>query len=76
MPPNTRNARELLLPSLVGHCGKDHKPADRWLERANFTKIFWTVIYSAAFAVPAKKRLSGRGRPRFSRKVLPSYSVR
>ena len=35
-----------------------------------------TWHYSAAFAAAEKKRFSGRGRPRFSRKVLPSYSVR
>src|SRR5581483_8443628 len=32
--------------------------------------------HSAAVRVSAKKRFSGRGRPRFSRKVGPSYSVR
>ncbi len=32
--------------------------------------------YSAALAVAVKKRFSGRGRPRFSRNVVPSYSVR
>src|SRR4029077_6085023 len=33
-------------------------------------------VYSAATALVSKKRLPGRGSPRFSRSVLPSYSLR